>query len=193
MLSLDVFSHVRDERLRLLLAHWLERTHGRPMPARTQLDPAALKPVLPFMWICDYEPADDVLRYRLAGESINALHGSSLRGLSMATLFQEETRDEVMQRMLSVVKDRVILHQIGDVYSTRMHMGSGERLILPLAGDGETANAVVGGTIFDWGGGSGSLAHQEMTATFTTLSGDSREGKVRCSYDWGRKANETRR
>ena len=187
MLDLEAFPYVRDERLRLLLAHWLKIRRGRLMPPRTQLDPVALKPVLSFLWICDYDREAAAFRYRLTGEAINAVHGGNLRGMSVETLFSPEARSGVIARMLAVVQDRAIFHAIGDIYSTRMRTGAGERLILPLASDGKVPDALVGATIYDWGeAGSESLARQEMTVRYAPLAGGAPQAEPRrVVMSWG--------
>ena len=187
MLNLDAFAYVRDERLRLLLAHWLKIRKGRLIPPRAELDPVALKPVLPFLWICDYDREAGTLRYRLAGEAINAVYGGNLRGISMETMFSPETRPDVMARMLGVVQDGAVFHAIGDIYSTRMRTGAGERLILPLASDGRLPDAMVGATVYDWGdAGSESLARQQMTVRYAPVDGREADSEPRnVVVSWG--------
>ena len=77
-LDLNAFAHVRDERLRRLLRHWLERRGDGLAPRRSAIDPTAIGPILASVWMCDYLPADRRFRMRLAGEDINRLDGRNV-------------------------------------------------------------------------------------------------------------------
>src|SRR5882672_5085787 len=77
-LDLDAFAHVKDERLRRLLRHWLECRGGGLATKRSAIDPTAIGPILSSVWLCDYEPADRRFRMRLAGEDINRLYGRNV-------------------------------------------------------------------------------------------------------------------
>src|SRR3546814_19901969 len=90
MPTLADFSHVKDARLRRLVAHWLDIRADRTLPGRRQIDPAAIAGVLPHVWLCDYEPAGRRFRYRLAGESIADVFRRSLPGPWPAEFFPAE-------------------------------------------------------------------------------------------------------
>ena len=148
MPTLDAFEHVVDPVLRLLLTHWLELRRGRLMPGRRDIDATRMVPVLPYVWLCDYDRSRDELRYRLAGEELNTVYGFSLKGREMSSIFPEATRARALQRTLQVVHERLILHSVGTVTTTTGRRGHGERLILPLADAGGEVKGLIGATIF---------------------------------------------
>src|SRR3546814_1114768 len=98
VLTPDRFPHVVDPKLRGLLVHWLEVRGDRLIPARGDLDPARIAPVLPFIWLCDYECGPDLLRYRLSGEELNTIYGFSLKGRELGSVFPETSRAIAVQR-----------------------------------------------------------------------------------------------
>jgi hypothetical protein len=64
--SFDIAA-VDSAKIRELHAHWDRVRAGRPMPARTDIDPAAIKPLLPFLVIADVFHDPLRVRYRLVG------------------------------------------------------------------------------------------------------------------------------
>lgn len=60
----------RSERIRRLFAYWDGLRNGRPFPRRIDIDPAAIKPLLPHLMLTDifYDPFR--VRYRLVGTEI---------------------------------------------------------------------------------------------------------------------------
>ena len=68
-LSFDIAS-VSSAKVRRLHAHWEQVRGGRPMPARGDIDPAAIKPLLPNLVIADVFHDPLRVRYRLVGTSV---------------------------------------------------------------------------------------------------------------------------
>jgi len=76
MVSLADFPLVGDERIATLLRHWQAVRGDRRMPRRSDIDPAAIRTLLPNVWLCDYEPVERRFRYRLCGEAIAGIFGA---------------------------------------------------------------------------------------------------------------------
>ncbi len=169
---IGTFEHVEDARLRMLVEHWLDAAGDDAMPARTAIDPAKLKPVLPIVWLCDYLPEAATLRYRLAGDEINSLYRRNLRGVEMHTIFPEGRKAAPFNRVLAVARDGVVLHARGNVYTSREISGRGERIVLPLAADGRTPDSLIGATALHWPREAHppEVSRQEMTITMTPLA-----------------------
>jgi len=75
----------------LLIDYWRARRGERPMPARADIDPADFAALMPQTFIAVLE-ADGEIRFRLAGEVINDLHGRALRGEAVAALWRPAHR-----------------------------------------------------------------------------------------------------
>lgn len=137
---------IETPRLRMLLEHYLDARGERPMPSRRDIDPLRLGPVLPIIWISDYEPDAGTFRYRLAGEEVNEIWGFSVAGRLLSDFVPRERFGPTNDDFLKVLRDNVALIANGAVYRCSGRIGLGERLVLPLASDGVTADGLIGAT-----------------------------------------------
>ncbi|TQV83664.1 PAS domain-containing protein [Denitrobaculum tricleocarpae] len=142
-----MFSNLSDQRLNRLLEHYMEARGTRAMPSRHDIDALRLGPVLPFIWLSDFEPAHNTFRYRLAGEEVNAVFGARITGLLLSDMVKGERFTAVNNLFLRVINEGLALHAEGPVYRCTDRMTLGERLVLPLSSDGEVADGLVGVTV----------------------------------------------
>lgn len=144
----QLFASLQAAELRDVAAY-RERCRGkRRMPAWQDLDPAELKPHLPILWAWRYDPARGDFVGRLAGEQINAALGRSVRGRTPDEVFAPEHVERMRRRMQEVVSRPCAIHGTGHVFLHAGGAGVGERLILPLASDGQTGDGVLGATVY---------------------------------------------
>ena len=171
-LGLDAFAHVKDERLRRLLRHWLERRGDGLTPRRSAIDPTAIAPILSIIWLCDFLPADRRFRMRLAGEEINQLYGRNVTQCSFEEIIAPALLDDVMGRYRRVVEEPAILHCSGHVYLASNRSDVGERLVLPLSDDSGAVLHMIGATVYrlELKLGEGPITRESMTETFTPLA-----------------------
>jgi len=171
-LDLDAFAHVKDERLRRLLRHWLECRGERLAPPRAAIDPTAIGPILSSVWMCDYEPADRRFRMRLAGEDINRLYGRNVTQCYFEEIIEPALFSDVMQRYRRVVEEPSIMHCGGHIYLASNRSEIGERLVLPLADDSGAIRHVIGASVYrmELKAGEGPIMRETMTNTFTPLA-----------------------
>lgn len=137
---------IRTECLRMLLEHYLEVRGDRHMPSRRDIDPMRLGPVLPIIWISDYEPAAGTFRYRLAGEKVNELWGQPVAGRLLSDFSPPERFEATNESFLKVMREGAALMARGAVFRCSGRIGLGERLILPLSSDGVAADGLIGAT-----------------------------------------------
>lgn len=69
-----------------LEAHWRAVRGGRALPARSDLDPAALDAVLPWAFVAE-RVAPGVARLRVAGRKLTELLGMEARGMPLCAFF----------------------------------------------------------------------------------------------------------
>lgn len=137
---------IKSERLRRLLEHYLEARGERRMPSRRDIDATRLGPVLPIIWISEYEPAAGTFRYRLAGEEVNDVWGRSVAGCLLSDFVLPERFLATNEAFLKVMREEMALLASGPVYRCNDRIGLGERLVLPLASDGVTGDGLIGAT-----------------------------------------------
>lgn len=77
-----------------VIAHWQGLRRGRDVPARTDLDPAALQPWLGRAAIIE-RTAGGRVRFRLAGRTISDLMGVEARGMPFRAIFAIGARDRL--------------------------------------------------------------------------------------------------
>lgn len=171
-LDLDAFGHVKDERLRRLLRHWLERRGERLAPARSAIDPTAIGPILSSVWMCDYLPAERRFRMRLAGEEINRLYGRNVTQCSFEEIIAPALLADVTRRYRRVVEEPAILHCGGNIYLASNRSEVGERLVLPLSDDSGAILHAIGASVYrmELKLGEGPITRETMTETFTPLA-----------------------
>jgi len=174
-LDLDVFAHVKDERLRRLLRHWLERRGDGIATIRSAIDPTAIAPILSSIWLCDYLPADRRFRMRLAGEEINHLYGRNVTQCYFEEIIAPALLADVMRRYWRVVEEPAILHCGGHIYLASNRSEVGERLVLPLSDDRGAIMHVIGASVYrmELKLGEGPITRESMTETFTPLAAPS--------------------
>src|ERR1700755_1459796 len=86
---------------RTLFDYWNERRGWRPAPARSDIDPGDIRPVLSdtFMVAADFI---DGIRFRLAGTRVCALFAREIKGEPFNSLWSEASR-EPLENLLAVV------------------------------------------------------------------------------------------
>lgn len=137
---------IKSPQLRLLLDHYLDVRGGRRMPARRDIDPTRLGPVLSIIWLNEYEAESGTFRYRLAGEEVNEIFGGSVAGRLLSDIVFGDRFEVTNEAFLKVIRDEVALLASGPVYRCTDRIAMGERLVLPLASDGVNGDGLLGAT-----------------------------------------------
>lgn len=67
MHKLEITGGVNSERINRLLDYWQRLRGDRPMPAKQDIDPSQLKPLLPYLMLAEIHQGPLRVRYRLVG------------------------------------------------------------------------------------------------------------------------------
>ncbi len=132
--------------LRKVAAHWHEVRGARALPAWSDIRPAAIATQLPIVWSYKYDPATAAFTGRLAGEQITRIFGKDFRGASLAEVQPAAEFQWVYEMCRRIVREPALHRGEGRVYKHLDRYGSGERIILPLSGDGIVADGMIGAT-----------------------------------------------
>jgi hypothetical protein len=170
--QLDAFAHVKDERLRRLLQHWMACRGEGLVPKRSAIDPTAIGPILAGVWMCDYLPADRGFRMRLAGEDINRLYGRNVTQCSFEEIIAPALLPDLLRRYRRVVEEPAVMHCGGHIYLASNRSEVGERLVLPLVDDSGAIRHVIGASVYrmELKAGEGPITRESMVETFTPLA-----------------------
>ena len=139
----------RDPVLIALLAYWSRKRDGRLMPARRDIDPAEIKPLLPHVMLYNADAASDY-SIRLVGQAIVEFIGHNFTG-SAATAGMDERAATNMRQILGMVAEtgRPVFRAGKTYWWLDRSYRDFEACFLPLSPDGRTVNIILAGVIFD--------------------------------------------
>jgi hypothetical protein len=160
---------IRDPHIRLVFEEWNRARAARPMPRWSDLDPAAMRAALPYVWGF-WRDADGEYINRLAGETVIRTIGFSMRGQPLRKFFTEAVARLAIDRYDRVLTGPALCHMRGSIFSDDERRGEGERIVLPLAAD-RRGDGVLGATVYEhaqlWRGPIVSMSYD--AATFVPL------------------------
>lgn len=128
---------------RQLFDYWRQLKGERSAPERNDIDPGALRPILPDVFVLEYD-AEGKLPFRIAGPRTNALFGRELRGRSFLDLWRAEDRDEVGALAETVLSDSRPVIVAGQAIAGPTQQVPIEILVLPLRHQGNTHSRLLG-------------------------------------------------
>ena len=129
--------------MRLLFDYWNRQRGERSAPARSEIDPGAIRHALgdTFMLSADFI---DGIRFRLAGTRVFALFGREIKGEGFNVLWSEASRAQIADLVIAVVNEASCV--VAGV-NGRTEKGAEtelELLLLPLGHDGRTRVRALG-------------------------------------------------
>ncbi|MBI1261726.1 MAG: PAS domain-containing protein [Rhizobiales bacterium] len=147
-----LLAKIESPALKTLALHWQEARGTKQMPAWRDINPARIARQLPDIWSWKYDPAIDDFIGRLVGENINQTLGESIRGKRASEFFRNRGGSAMIDRARRVIAEPCYFHSHGSVYANLARHVEGERIILPLAEDGWSADSVLGMTVYQMPG-----------------------------------------
>jgi hypothetical protein len=138
-------AQLSDPHLLALHAYWLAKRGDRTMPAREDIDPSEIKPLLPYMTMHDMREADRY-RIRLVGTAIVAFVGRDFTG-QLAGVEMPPEAAQMMRKILDTVAEtRSPLFRAGKAWWWKEKAYRDfEACFLPLSSDGKTVTMILGG------------------------------------------------
>jgi hypothetical protein len=139
----QVVAQMKHPSSRELFRHWNARRGERPAPARSDIDPGAIRHALgdTFMLAADFVGEH---RFRLAGTRVCALFTRELKGEVFAALWNEASRGAI-KHLLAVIDEESIGAAAGATGYAEDGSSVGlEIVLLPLLHDGHARIRAVG-------------------------------------------------
>jgi len=87
----------------LLVGYWSRLRKGRALPDQTDIDPRAIKRMLPYVFILDAADLDRPL-YRLAGTSLCERYGRELKGTNFLAHWEGQSRGALSSLLRQALK-----------------------------------------------------------------------------------------
>lgn len=135
---------------RTLYAYWLSAWRDNLPPRRTQIDPAAIKPVLPFILLGDIEPDPFRVLFRLIGTAVADFSQQDFTGQYLDELVYS-ARDSVdwQQCYRFMHSERCPLVGINDLHFLDGRITSYEFALLPLLRGDDPAGSFIAIEAYD--------------------------------------------
>lgn len=148
IMSFETFeSAIVSPALKAVARHWNAARGAQRMPGWGNIKPAAIVPHLPIVWAFKYDPETVIFTRRLVGDGIaSLLGGKGIRGGDMAEGYPADQYPAVFARNKRVVTEPSLMHGRGAMFRHLDRYGTGERIMLPLAEDGEHGDGIFGAT-----------------------------------------------
>lgn len=125
-----------------LYRYWNARRQGRPMPARRDLDPAAIPALLPHLTLVDV--VGKRFRYRLMGTQIVEDLGVEMTGTYVGSHVTPSAYAAQVCSVYEQVRDSALPIFTTGYYQTPSELiQAHSRLLLPLSGDGKTVDMIL--------------------------------------------------
>ena len=134
---------------RQLYAYWRAKRKNGRLPSRNDIDPLAFPALLPGIFLVDVirTPASETLgfRFRLAGTAHLEINQIEITGLTVEEAFSADHGRQARAAYEEVVATRTpkFFHGARAAVAGRSHWVF-DRLLLPLASDGETVDMLLG-------------------------------------------------
>ena len=127
-----------------MYSYWAGLRRGARLPARGDVDPAALKRLLPTVSLIDIrrEPLD--FRVRLAGTGLYSVYGREITGRALTDVYNAAAADYWRQELTAVVEERragVGVHSLSWRGANHLSILG---LRLPLASNGRDVDMILG-------------------------------------------------
>ncbi|HZB90150.1 MAG TPA: PAS domain-containing protein [Stellaceae bacterium] len=169
-----------DPVLRAVLDYWEQRRQGGAMPSRRDIDPEALRQVLPHLQITEVVDGGARFRYRLVGTAIVEAFGAEFTGKYVDELVSGE-RDSFVHgcyravcaaRRPAFVRSRYITTKAIDL--------TANRVLAPLSEDGVGVSQILGALTFEFTRpfttGIGHNARIDLSSSYVDILGEAPPG-----------------
>jgi hypothetical protein len=132
--------------LKQILRHWDSARGGNLMPSFEQLQLSSLPDPIRRIWVYRYEGGR--FTGRLADDKISKDIGKNFHNLPLEEAHTAATYLWVHRVLTRTVTEPAIYRSSGTLYRQAGRLIAGERIALPLAGDGITGDGVLGVSYF---------------------------------------------
>jgi hypothetical protein len=135
--------------LRQLHAYWRAKCRNGRLPSREDIEPGRLHKLLPRIFLVDVMRTAGSprlgFRFRLAGSEHFEINQTELTGLTFEEAFLPDRIEAIRSVYMEVVTTRkpLLTARTSPAVADRQHILY-DRLLLPLASDGETVDMILG-------------------------------------------------
>ncbi len=143
----EIHNKIDDDRLQALLDYWRKKK-GKGLPARSDIDPIEIPKLLRYLILADYDAALQDVRFRLVGTEMVDHWGRDFRNMHLNEIMSGEYHDYIHGLFVQTATSAQPLFSESVFRWDKGRAMRTKRLMLPLASDGRTVDAVLVGQIF---------------------------------------------
>ncbi|HVO02033.1 MAG TPA: PAS domain-containing protein [Candidatus Cybelea sp.] len=125
-----------------VLAYWESKRHGRTMPRRSDIDPAELVELLPFIMLVDVVGDERRFVYRLVGTGEVEVRGRDPTGKAVAEAYFAASAHDALKNYQAVCDTHAPLYEEDNFQIVDRYVGEAN-LFLPLSDDDKTVNKIM--------------------------------------------------
>jgi hypothetical protein len=128
---------------KLVFDYWNALRNGRVLPRRSEVDPAALRLLLPHVFILQRYDSEHIV-FRVAGTALCAAFGRELRDHNFVTLWSHNSQPAIRDLLLQLAERAQVatVRAVGLTLDKRTV--SAETVLLPLADDWDAHSRILG-------------------------------------------------
>lgn len=145
----DFRAAIRSDDLLQVADHWNAVRGTRRMPGWSDINPRAIARQLPIVWAYTYHSEANSFAGRLSGERIAEKFGKNFAGVPMRDIYPPKDYPRLFARAKRLVTEPALYRGEGLVFQHLENFGYGERIMMPLAANGETADGLLGATTYE--------------------------------------------
>ena len=139
-----LLSAIESPSLKAVAPHWQAARNGTPLPSWQRLRPAQIAQHLSIIWAYRFDRSSRQFVGRLAGDRISECFGKNFRGAQLQDIHPPHGFEISYAAMSKVALTPAIYLNRGPLFRYMDRVVTGERIMLPLAGDGCTCDCVLG-------------------------------------------------
>lgn len=136
--------------LQQIARHWQRARQDHVLPSWNDLRIAEIERLTPIIWTYDFDYATERFVGRFAGSNIEFLFGKRFAGTAMEDLYPARDYPRLYGRARRVITTPEVYRGTGMVFRHLDRFGAGERIILPVAEDGEHGDGILGATVYQF-------------------------------------------
>ena len=159
---------LQSPRVRELHDYWLSKRGERVAPARGDIDPSEIKPLLPYVLIADLLTDPVRVQFRLAGTQVCQSFGFNITGRWLHELDLTSNIEFWVAQYARLIASHAPVFGRTQGICNDVEMFRSEWALLPLARDGHTPNQSL--EIEDWINRNPTARYDDPTITWRTVA-----------------------
>ncbi len=140
----EFIASTQSAALQAIMRHWHGARGACRLPSFEQLRLYELSGGINRMWVYRHNRKNGSFTGLLAGDQISQAFGKDFRGMPLEEAHSAKTYLWVHRTLTRVVSEPALYRSGGNLYLQAGQLIAGERIALPLAQDGITADSVLG-------------------------------------------------